>query len=161
MSMSTDEILELELSLLLINYGERKVLRSLAKVNGLNDSELETKLKRIHQLEKKPASKKSKDPSKAIEEIISQHPQKSQLLALLYSRFQNRSFLPEMRDIKRLFNRHSLESNNLKSRNTSASKVFRLLAGLDEKELEELTQEQDKTTYSSLGIISDEIMKRG
>jgi hypothetical protein len=144
--MSTDEILELELSLLLINYGERKVLRSLAKVNGLNDNELETKLKRIHQLEKKPASRKSKDPSKAVDEIISR---------------QSRSFLPEMRDIKRLFHRHSLEPKNLKSRSTSASKVFQLLASLDEKELEEFTQEQDKTNYSSLGIISDEIMKRG
>jgi len=159
--MSTDEILELELSLLLINYGERKVLRSLAKVNGLNDNELETKLKRIHQLEKKPASRKSRDPSKAVDEIISRHPQKSKLLKLLYSRFQSRSFLPEMRDIKRLFHRHSLEPKNLKSRSTSASKVFQLLASLDEKELEEFTQEQDKTNYSSLGIISDEIMKRG
>lgn len=161
MSMSTDEILELELSLLLINYGETKVLRSLAKVNGLNDNELETKLKRIHQLEKKPAPKKPKDPSKVIEEIISQHPQKSPLLKLLYSRFQNRSFLPELRDIKHLFNRYSLATKNLKSRSTSAAKIFRLLASLEEEELERFTQEQDKTSYSSLGIISDEIMKRG
>lgn len=161
MSMSTDEILELELSLLLINYGERKVLKSLAKVNGLNNNELETKLKRIHQLEKKPLSRKAKDPTKAIEEIINQHPQKSKMLKLLYARFQSRSFLPELRDVKRLLNRHFPDSKVLKSRNSSAPKVFTLLATLDEKELEELTQEQDKTNYSSLGIISDEIMKRG
>ena len=40
------------------------------------------------------------------------------------------------------------------------SKVFKLLASLDKRELEELSQEQDKTNFSSLGIISDEIMKR-
>ncbi len=160
--MSTDEILELELSLLFVKYGERKVLRSLAKVNGLGDSELKTKLKRTRQLERKPLTKKRKQvASKTIDEIISQAPQKSHLLKLLYSRFQSKSFLPELRDIKRLFNRHSLESKNLKSRNASVPKIFRLLATLDEKELEELTQEQDKRTYSSLGIISEEIMRRG
>lgn len=85
--MTTDEILELELSLLLIKYGERKVLNSLAKVNGLSDNELEIKLKKIRGAEKKPAARKSKDPSKVVEEIINQHPQKSHILRLLYSRF--------------------------------------------------------------------------
>lgn len=159
--MSTDEILELELSLLFVKYGERKVLRSLARVNGLDSNELKTKLRRTHQLDKKPAIKKAKSPSKAIEQIIMQHPQKSHLLGVLYSRFQSKSVLPELRDIKRLFNRHGLESKNLKSRNTSATKVFKLLATLDEKELGELAHEQDRRTYSSLGIISAEIMKRG
>ena len=160
MSMSADEILELELSLLLINYGERKVMKSLARVNGLNDNELESKLKRIHQLEKKPRSRKSVDGSKAIEAIISRHPEKSQLLNLLHSRFESRSFLPELKDVKRLFNRHSTHSTKLKSRNASAVRVFRLLASLDENELQKLTEEQDRTNYSSLGVISDEIMKR-
>ncbi|MDQ1639779.1 MAG: hypothetical protein QOF62_3118 [Pyrinomonadaceae bacterium] len=163
--MSTDEILELELSLLFVKYGERKVLRSLAKVNGLGDTELKTKLKRTRQLERKPSTKKRKQLSskivdETIDEIISEAPQKSHLLKLLYSRFQNKSFLPELRDIKRLFNRHSLESKHLKSRNASVPRIFRLLATLDEKELEELSQEQDKRTYSSLGIISAEIMRR-
>lgn len=160
--MSTDEILELELSLLFIKYGERKVFRSLARVNGLDSSELKTKLRRrANQLDKKSPSKTDKYPSRAIEQIIKEHPQKANLLGLLYSRFQNKSFLPELRDIKRLFNRHALESKNLKSRNTSVLKIFKLLATLDEKELRELTQEQDRRTYSSLGIISEEIMKRG
>lgn len=158
--MTTDEILELELSLLLIKYGERKVFRSLAKVDGLSVSELEAKLKRVHQAEKKPSRRKGRDTAKVIEEIINQHPQKSQLLKLLYSRFQSGSFLPQLRDIKRFFNKHSLEPGNLSSRNNSAAKVFKLLASLNENELKELTQERDKTEYSALGIISDEIMKQ-
>lgn len=158
--MSTDEILELELSLLLIKYGEKRVLKSLAKVNGLRASELEANLKRIHQAEKKPTKRKGRDTSKVVEEIINQHPQKTQLLKLLYSRFQSRTFLPQLRDIKRFFNKHSLEPGSLSSRNNSAAKVFKLLANLDEIELKELTQEQDKAQYSALGIISDEIMKQ-
>ncbi|MBI1879390.1 MAG: hypothetical protein HYR94_14430 [Chloroflexi bacterium] len=157
--MSSDEILELELSLILIKYGERKVLTSLAKITGLSISELEIKLERIHQIEKKPPVKKTKQTSRIIDEIIDQHPQKAHLLKILYARFQNKSFLPELRDIKRLLNQHSLESEGLKSRNIAAPKVFKLLASLDEKQLEELTQQQDKVDFSSLGIISDEIMR--
>jgi iron-sulfur cluster repair protein YtfE (RIC family) len=158
--MSPNEILELEVSLLLIKYGEKRVLKTLAKVRGLSVDELEVNLKRVSQAEKKPSKRKGKDASRVVDEIIKQHPQKSHLLKQLYSRFQSKSFLPQLRDIKRFFNKHSLEPRNLSSRNNSAIQVFKLLANLDENELKELIQEQDKTHYSALGIISDEIMKQ-
>lgn len=157
--MSTNELLELELSLLLIKYEERKVFASLAKLSGLTITELETKLRKIQQAEKKRPTTKSKPSSRVIDEVINQHPQKSDVLRVLYARFQNKTFLSQLRDIKRLFNRHSLEAESIRSRSTAASKVFKLLASLDVHELEELAQEQDKSSYSSLGIISDEIMK--
>ncbi len=159
--MSPNELLELELSLLLIKYEERKVFVSLAKLSGLTLTELETKLRKIQQVEKKRPARKSKPSSRVIDEVINQHPQKSDILRILYARFQNKTFLSQLRDIKRLFNRHSLEAERVKSRSSAASKVFKLLASLDVHELEELAQEQDKSNYSSLGIISDEIMKRG
>lgn len=159
--MSPNELLELELSFLLIKYEERKVFVSLAKLSGLTLTELETKLRKIQQAEKKRPTRKNKLSSRVIDEVINQHPQKSDVLRILYARFQNKTFLSQLRDIKRLFNRYSLEMESLKSRSSAAPKVFKLLASLDVHELEELTQEQDKSNYSSLGIISDEIMKHG
>lgn len=125
--MSNDEIVELELNLLLIKYGEKKVIKHLAKMSGLSPVELETNLQKVHQIKKKSSSKKRNRASNAMEEIINQNPQKSQVLNLLYSRFQSKSFLPSLSDIRRLFNRYSSEPENLKSRNNSAPKIFKLL----------------------------------
>ena len=158
--MLPDEILSIELSLLLIKYGERKVLKSLSKVIGLDIKDLQNKIYSISQIEKKYPVVKSKQTSQLVDKIIDQHPQKAGFLKILYARYQNRTFLPELRNIKRLLNRHSIESDRIKSRNSAAAKVFKLLASLEGKELEELTQQQDRANFSSLGIISDEILGR-
>lgn len=158
--MSNDEIIELELSLLLIKYGESKIINCLARLKALSDEELENKLQKVRRIKRKPSKSGRNTKSNAIEKLINEYPEKSNILNLLYSRFQNKSFLPHLSDIKRLFNRYSIESESLKSRSTSTPKIFNLLVNLNEKELEELAQELDKTNFSSLGIISDEIMKR-
>jgi hypothetical protein len=158
--MSNDEIIELELNLLLIKYDEKKVIKHLAKIIRLSPDELEANLREVHQVKKKSLSKKRNRTTSAVEELINQNSQKSQVLNVLYSRFQSKSFLPNLSDIRRLFNRYSSEPENLKSRSNSALKIFKLLTSIDKNELEELAQEQDKKDFSSLGIISDEIMKR-
>ncbi len=157
--MSPDEILELELKLFLIKYGEKKILTSLAKLIGISPSELENKVQKVHQVGKKTVKEKGNRLSRVIEEIIEQHPQKARLLRKLYDQFQDRSFLPETHDIKRLLHRYELKSDGLKSRDSSAPKVFKLLASLEENELEELVQLHKNSNFSSLGIISDEIMR--
>jgi hypothetical protein len=156
--MLSDEIIELEICLLLIKYGERKVINSLAKVVDLDIKDIETKLQRIQRPIKKPVKKNAKLRLQFIDKIIDQYPERANLLKILYSRFQNKTFLPELRDIKRLLDRYSLESRGVKSRNAAAPKVFNLLATLDETELMELSQQQERGGYSSLGIISDEIL---
>lgn len=160
--MLPDEILSIELSLLLIKYGDRKVLKSLAKVIGLDIKDLQNKILAITQIRKKYPVVKSQQTSRIVDEIIDHHPQKADFLKILYDRYQNRTFLPELRDIKRLLNRHSIETAGVKQRNSAAPKVFKVLASLEEKELEELTQQQDRDrgNFSSLGIISDQILGR-
>lgn len=154
--MRPDDILELEISLLLIKYGEMKVIKSLSKLIGLKNDDLKTKLKMIS---------KSKDSCQinnyrldSIDNIIDKYPEKRNLLKDLYDRYQNKTFLPEFRDIKRLLNRHYIELEKIKSRKSAIKKVFDLLSSLDENELKELAQQKERTNMSSLGIISDQIL---
>jgi hypothetical protein len=157
--MSKDEIIELELSLLLIKYSESRILGSLATMMGISSSELEAKLEKIRQAKNEPPKSKRNKNSQYINEITRKHPRKSKILSLLYSRFESGIFLPQLHDIKQFLRSHSVEDENLKSRQDSVKKLFSVLAGLEDNELKELIQEKNKPNFSSLGIISDEIMK--
>jgi len=158
--MLPDEILSIEISLLLIKYGEKRVLKSLSKVLGIDIKDLNSKLQCITEIKKKDKVVNSQKTSRGVNDIIKQNPQKADLLNILYDRYLNKTFLPELRDIKRLLNRHSIDTKAVKQRNSAASKVFKLLASLEEKELQDLTQQQDqdRANFSSLGIISDQIL---
>jgi hypothetical protein len=158
--MTNDQILELEIALLLLKYDSEKIIKLLAKLNNLTKEDLEIRLKQVHRMPKKVGQGKRSRTSKLIDEINNQHPENRDILNLLYSKFQAKSFLPSLHDVRRLFHRHSLDVDKLKSRESAAIKVFTLLAGFNQKELEDLAQEADKTNFSSLGVISDEILKR-
>jgi hypothetical protein len=157
--MISAKIIDMELSLLLVKYGEEKVIRSLSALLALDIAELESKLQDNYQIIKTKICPKTLNKSNKIERIIDKYPQKKDLMKILYARFQERTFLPHLRDIKDLFNRYNVDSKNLKSRKTATLHVLNFLANLDVKDLEELTQLRDRNNYSSLGIISDEILR--
>lgn len=154
--MRPNDILELELSLLLIKYGEEKLIKSLSKLIGLKNEDLKNKIKRISEIKKSP--QKNKYKIIGIDKLIKKYPEKAELLENLYYRYQNKTFLSEFRDIKRLLNKHYIELENIKSRKSATRKVFDLLSSFDENELKELAQEKERKNISSLGIISDQIL---
>lgn len=159
--MISSNFLEYEIALILAKYGEKQVLSTLAKNLGLSARELDFKLQNVKYLKPKVTTRQHTDPKKIIDSLIIANPEKSEFLNLLLARFQNRTFLPELKDVKRLLNRYSTLKSSVKSRSSAAPYLFRLLASLDLKELASLCEaNQDQDTYSSLGIISDEIMRR-
>ena|SRR6476620_5832462 len=99
--------LEYEVALLLAKYGKTAVLNALAAKMQFSHEELEALLKEIPS--RKPRERASKLPSAsaAVDEIIRQHPSKAPLLRKLHDRFQNRSFLPEFRDVRRFLEQHT------------------------------------------------------
>jgi hypothetical protein len=158
--MSSSKFLDYEVALLFAKYGKNAVLDAVAKKLQLRSDELEAILQTA--LNEKPISHAGKRPSPAelIAQLTKECPSKAQFLRTLHTRFENRVFLPELRDVKRFFERHGRHLGSSKSRAESVTKVLTLLAELDVAELEALCHAQPENEYSSLAIISDAILRK-
>ena len=158
--MESVQLLDYEIVLLLAKYGEKRVLSMLAERLGLSADELQRRLKRIKEATPRITTRKPIDPHRIVDSIISEKPEKAAHLRRLFSRFQSRTFLPELKDVKRFFERHGRDFGKVKSRAQVIKPLFMLLANLDTSELASLGEYIPEDNYSSLGIISDEIMRR-
>jgi hypothetical protein len=158
--MNTQNYLQYEIILLLAKYGERQVLNALASHLQISTDVLEERLKEIIQLKPRIKTKKKTDPAAIIETLVAHNADKAESLKILFSRFQNKTFLPELKDVKRFCNRRGIDIGMVKSRTASAPKLFKLIASLETKAVAILIDDFNAGEYSSLGILADEIMKR-
>jgi hypothetical protein len=161
--MTPTELLHAELSLLLIKYGRESVIHGLAKRLHERPEELQRSLEHLQSIalaDKKKRQKQHQQPFK-LETLLVEHPSKVNALMTLHSRYENRTFLPELRDVKRFFERHGHHTGSLKSRSLAAPSLFKAIARLPESELSQLCAEAEhQPGASSLGMISDEILRR-
>jgi len=158
--MSSSDFVDYEVALMLAKYGKGTLLRALAQKLQMTPEQLEIILQTPPR--QKSASRVKTNPSSAVlvKELARAHPAKAHLLETLHDRFVNRTFLPDLRDVRRFFERHGHPWGAAKSRASSVEKVVRLLADLGTDELEALCQPQPEGGYSSLALISDAILHR-
>ena len=158
--MSTVRFLDYEVALLLAKYGKEAVLVALAKRLALSQTDLEALLNEIGT--EKPAARRARKPpaTDPIEIAVTNHSEKAEQLRAIGMRFQNRLFLPELRDVRRFFQQRDRELGHPKSRQQCLPKLLTLLTELDISELDALAQSREGAGYSSLALISDEIMRR-
>lgn len=158
--MTSSRFLDYEVALLLAKYGKDAFLAALARRVQLTPSELDELLETITQRKVVAGPNRKRPNLDAVEHVIQSHPERAPFLQTLLQRFQKRTFLPELRDVRRFFDERSRNLGSAKSRADSLPNVMRLLAELDQAELESLCQSQSEGAYSSLGIISDAILRR-
>lgn len=158
--MESEQFLDYEIALLLAKYGEKRLLTALAGKLGLSPEELHCKLNGLKEVKPRVSARKRVDASRIVETIAAEQPEKASVLRLLFSRFQNKTFLPELKDVKRFFDRHGHALGSVKSRAEVAPRLFKLLGTLATSELKTLCEGGERKEYSSLGLISDEIMRR-
>jgi hypothetical protein len=158
--MKSSTYLEYEVALLLAKYGKDAVLKALAPKLQLSHEELESILNELPRKKESVRSRKVPANIDSIDDFTREHPEKAEYLRKLHDRFQKRTFLPELRDVKRFFERQSWDLGRIKSRADSFRRLFKLLAELDLPELEGLCDAQPEGAYSSLGVISDQILRR-
>jgi hypothetical protein len=158
--MSALHFLDYEVALLLAKYGKTALLKVLSQKINLTPEQLESILQTppTHNRVTHPSKKKS--VSDIVDALAQEHPDKAQFLRELQVRFEDRNFLPELRDVKRFFEQRHHMLGTAKSRVEIFPKLVKLLAEFDSDELSALCQSQPKSGYSSLGIISDEILRR-
>ncbi|UOK37216.1 hypothetical protein MJP36_22355 [Pseudomonas palleroniana] len=161
--MTPTEMLDLEVSLLLLKYGKQRVLQSVARREGVPDIVIERELK-LGLFSKVSSDKRRAAPSKpfSIDSIVTDNSEKSLILRDLNAKFENRRFLPEFKDVKRFYERYGGRSALLKSRAASQTGLFKMLSNFELSELKKLTVEPPaQNEFSDLGLISDEILRHG
>ena len=160
--MNKSEVLDAEVSLLLLKYGRKAVIKALAVRLDSPDELLSLELRRSLDLIKGGVQKRERKIKPFdIGSIVLEYPDKAELLTVLNGRYEDKIFLPELKDIKRLFDRHHRSMVSVRSRLSAQKDVFRLLATLDKTELKKLVNAPVLSSReSSLGIISDQILGR-
>lgn len=151
-------ILELELEILVLKYGRQKVYKAFANIQGKSEVEIYYKVKSLKELKEKRASKKrpKKLPLEIAEEIISGSANEEQLnkLAIL---FQNKQFLPQLKDVRRFLERQNINTT-VRSRSNSTRSIFETLKHCNKEELDELLIDSKTDEQSSFAKLSDQII---
>ncbi|MBU0885468.1 MAG: hypothetical protein KKG42_18860, partial [Gammaproteobacteria bacterium] len=115
--MKSKEILDAEICLLLLKYGEQACIKSLAGHLGRPAELLRLDILKFQSRSTRPSSQKARQASAfRIDDLVAQYPTKAEALRKLNSRFESKEFLPELKDVRRFFDRHSGTAGALKSR---------------------------------------------
>jgi len=150
-----NELLDIDVRLLLVRYGRTKVLQALARLSEQTVEDLERQLQTIqHRPKPKRAPPSVMDLVRA---AAQERPEIAEPLRALAVGFENRTFLPQLRDLQRFLDRTGVSHGKLKSRAAAAPTVIRTLAKLPPDSLAQLLV--DKTsTDSDYALLARAIM---
>lgn len=152
------KLVQIEVELLLLKYGENAVIRALALASGLNEEKLQEKIFSLQELKTKPArtQKEKKQLVDIANEVLkgAAHEEELRKLAALY---QNKRFLPQLKDVKRFLGKFSI-GKYAKSRNEATKMVFESLKKCSLDELTAFISEVDNGEQSSFATLADHIM---
>lgn len=152
----TERMVQLEVRFLILRYGRRKVVEALAHLNDQTVDDLDRELKNI--AERKPRGKsKPKQAIELVAEACQVRPEVVDTVKTLALRFDNRTFLPQLRDAERFLARTGAVHGRLKSRLAAASYVVGALAALPVEELNRLVASAP-SSVSEYSLLAREIM---
>lgn len=160
MTMNKNDLLEIEINLLLVKYSKQAIIKALAHSLETHEEILNLEIKnQLSRLRNTQSTKRKKNFE--IEDLLKDNPEKKELLLELHRKYENKTFLPELRDIKRFFDKHHRPTSTLKSRSSAQAATFRMLATLEKSELRRLLSLPGiSQSESALGLISDQILGR-
>ena len=155
-----DKFFEIDVQLLVLRYGRQRVLDALARIDEQTREELDRSL-RDSQQKPRPRPITAKPTLADIVAIeCRDRPNMTEQLRELALKYENRLFLPELRDVKRFLDRIGAPSVGLKSRVAAGPVLIRALAKLPPEELMKLTM-RDRTPHESdYSLLSRAIMGR-
>ena len=152
------ELLQLEVEMLLLKYGETSVLKALATATTSTEHGLQEKIDALKLKKAKSAKPKfsRKQPLDIAKEVITGSANEDRLmrLAILY---QNRQFLPQLKDVRRFLGRFNV-TKNIKSRSDATRLVFESLDRCTGEELKEFASDSGAVSKSSYDMLADQIM---
>ena len=150
-------LLEIEVRLLILKYGYRNILSVLAKVKENSVEQVESLLRDIECREGRPKTVVQRNTLDVVEEIIKDH-QNYELLKKLALGYDNKVFLPQLKDVKRLLERSKVDTKNIKSRMQATKKVFEVICDYSLAEIKEMVPIQNATNESAFSALAREII---
>jgi len=152
------ELLQIEVELILLKYGEAAVLKALSTATGATEEQIKEKIKAIQEKMSKPskAPRSKKQPVDVAREIVADSANENDLLKLA-ALYQGKQFLPQLKDVKRFLGRFDI-TKDVKSRNDATKLVFESLKECSKLELKEFVSDIDSGGESSFAKLADHIM---
>jgi hypothetical protein len=130
-----NNLLNLELRVLLLRYGRSRVIEALAQLGEQSLDEVQAE---ITAAEQKPRGKKRAAIQSATEiaaELAREKPEISDALQALAAGYDNRTFLPQLRDVQRFLQRTGTSASHVRSRRDAARPLVIALSRLGADEL--------------------------
>ena len=152
----SSELLDVDVQLLILRYGRPKVLQALARLGKQTVEDLERQLLAAEQ------KLKAKRPKPLTIDLLAsacrERPEIAEALRALTVRFDNRSFLPHLRDVRRFLDRIGPPSAKLRSRAAAAPFLIRALAKLTPEDLSQLSATDESAGESDYSLLAHAIM---
>lgn len=152
----TNDLLDIDARLLILRYGRTKVLQALARIGDQTIDELEQQMQVIARKPRPPRAKPSVVDLFAAH--AKEHPAIADPLRTLAVGFENRTFLPHLRDVQRFLDRTGVAHGKLKSRAAAAPAVVRALAKLAPDNIARLAATDQGGNDSDYSLLAHAIM---
>jgi hypothetical protein len=157
----SDQLLSLELRFLILRYSRRRLIEALAKLGDQTFEDVERELSLALEHKARRSKPKDRPTSELIAEACRDRPDTRELVTTIVNRFENHSFLPQLRDVTRFLDRAGTSHGKLKSRRASTPKVVEALAARTVDELRQLAAAPSAESESDFAILAREIMAGG
>ena len=154
-------LLGLELRLLIARHGKARVSEVLSSIEDVDFAALDSDVKAY---EEGNTKRRKTRPRKSIDEMIQEaspeNDDAERLIQKLALAYEDRRFLPGLRDVKHFLESRRTSAEKFRSRADALPAVIRVLAKADHGELAEL-DERNEARGGDLGIIASQILGRG
>lgn len=155
----TVSLLDLELRLLIARHGKTRVSEALSAISDVDVASIDAGVKAYEGKTRK--NKQRSRPGKTMDEMIRDaHPkglEAQRLIEKLGRAYENKEFLPELREVSRFLESRGSSARAFRSRADALPAVLRALALCEVGELQTL-HDGRRGHGSDLGIITDQIL---
>ena len=152
----SSKLLDIDVQLLILRYGRPKVLQALARLGKQTVEDLE------HQLRAAAPKPKAKRPKPSAMDLLAsacrERPEIAEFLRALALHFDNRTFLPHLRDVRRFLDQIGTPPAKLRSRAAAAPFLIQALAKLTPEDLSRLSVTDESAGESDYSLLAHAIM---
>lgn len=154
----SDELLDLQLRLLFLRHGREEVLNAIARLSDASPADIDMQLK---QLEQKKDTRRKTEQRSIVALVDADYSQHSDIVAVLREiavKFENKQFLPHLRDVQRFLDRIGAGRSTYKSRAVAGQALLRALAQLNREDLLRIVERSRVGPEGDYAILSRAIM---
>ena len=154
----SDQLLQLEVRLLVLRHGRKAVLGALARVGSQSFEEVERELSALEARRPVRKAKAVITTESVISTAFAERPADIPMVEALVRKYENKTFLPQLRDVQRFIDRAGGPRGRLKSRSSALHQFIKSLAKMSSAEIELLVTDSGQPAKSDYELLAREIM---